>query len=303
MGSPESLRVLGDLTLTERIGRGGMGEVWLGRRESGVEVAVKTLARSAKSVLQEDRFRREARLAATISHPNVVDVLELVEEPDGAMGLVMELLRGETLQASLLDRGRLPALQAVAVAVPILRALHHVHEKGIVHRDVKPSNVFLAVDANQRVIPKIFDFGIAKLPATRATITVDGSVLGTPHYMSPEQIRGRAEVDGRSDMFSVTLVVHEMLTGVRVFERPTALASLAAVLEHVVDPEPWLEPRLWLALARGIAKRPYERYGTCAEMADALRAAVRATDEQLAESLSDLRPGSVSMPAARSQQP
>ena len=190
------------------------------------------------------------------------------------------------------ERGPLSTTHAIAVAAPILSALSHVHQKGIIHRDVKPANIFFAVEPDGHVIPKILDFGIAKLPAAGSALTMDGSVLGTPHYMSPEQIRGGEDLDGRSDMFSLAVVLYEMLTGVRVFQRDSAAASLAAVLEHEVDPDPRIEPRLWIALSRALSKRPYERYATCAELADALRNAIDASDEDFAQSLQELRPRS-----------
>jgi eukaryotic-like serine/threonine-protein kinase len=281
----------GKIRLIKRIGRGGMGDVWVARNEATqAELAVKMLQRSERSPTHDERFRREARLSATISHRNVVRVYDLVDEADGTLGLVMELLRGSTLEDTMRERVPLSALQTVAVALPILSAMHHVHQKGIVHRDMKPANVFFAVEPDGHVIPKVLDFGIAKLPAAGSALTMDGSVLGTPHYMSPEQIRGQENIDGRSDMFSFAVVLYEMLTGVRVFQRDAASASLAAVLEHEVDPDPRIEPRLWIAISRALAKRPYERYGSCAELADALRASITATDEDLAQALQELRP-------------
>ena len=156
--------------------------------------------------------------------------------------------------------------------------------------------MFFAVEPDGHVIPKILDFGIAKLPAASSPLTVDGSVLGTPHYMAPEQIRGQEDLDGRSDMFSLAVVLYEMLTGVRVFQRDSAAASLAAVLEHEVDPDPRIEPRVWVAISRALAKRPYERFATCAEFAEALRSAVDATDEDFALALQELRPRSDAIP-------
>jgi serine/threonine-protein kinase len=268
-----------------------MGDVWIARNEATqAELAVKTLLRAERTALHDERFRREARLSATISHRNVVRVYDLVDEPDGTLGLVMELLRGATLEAAMKEKGVFNALQSVAVAIPVLSAMHHVHQKGIVHRDMKPGNVFFAVEPDGHVIPKVLDFGIAKLPAAGSALTIDGSVLGTPHYMSPEQIRGQEDIDGRSDMFSFAVVLYEMLTGIRIFHRETASASLAAVLEHEVDPDPRIEPRLWIALSRALAKRPYERYANCSEFLTALRGAVEATDEDLANALQDLRP-------------
>ncbi len=292
----------GRLRLMKRIGRGGMGDVWVARNESTqAEVAVKTLVKADRSPTHDERFRREARLAATISHRNVVRIFDLVDDQeDGTLALVMELLRGGTLESCMKERGPLSTLQTVAVAVPILSALHHVHSKGIIHRDVKPANVFFAVEPDGHVIPKILDFGIAKLPSASSSLTVDGSVLGTPHYMSPEQIRGQEDIDGRSDMFSLAVCIYEMLTGVRVFQRDSAAASLAAVLEHEVDPDPRIEPRIWVALSRALAKRPYERQATCGELADALRSAIDATDDDFAQTLQELRPRSEAIPESSS---
>lgn len=280
----------GKIRLVRRIGRGGMGDVWVARNESTrAELAVKTLARVERTAIADERFRREARLAATISHRNVVRVFDLVDESDGTLGLVMELLRGSSLEDVLRERGRLGTREAVAVALPILSALNHVHELGVVHRDVKPANVFFSVEPDGHVIPKLLDFGIAKLPAASA-LTLDGSVLGTPHYMAPEQIRARDDLDGRSDLFSLAVVLYEMLTGVSPFAKETATASLAAVIEHDPDPDPAIEPRLWYVLWRALSKRPYERYATCADFADALRGAVGATEEELGQALLGIRP-------------
>lgn len=295
---PPDILLGGKIRLIQRIGRGGMGDVWIARNEATqAEVAVKTLQKSERTTVHDERFRREARLAATISHRNVVRIFDLIDEQDGTLGLVMELLRGGTLEGCMRDRGVLSSVHSVAVAVPILSALHHVHQKGIIHRDVKPANIFFAVEPDGHVIPKILDFGIAKLPAAGSALTMDGSVLGTPHYMSPEQIRGADDIDGRSDLFSLAVVLYEMLTGVRVFQRDSAAASLASVLEHEVDPDPRIEPRLWVALSRALAKRPYERYATCAEFADALRNAMDASDEDLAQSLQELRPSNNALPS------
>ncbi|MBS2014269.1 MAG: protein kinase [Deltaproteobacteria bacterium] len=282
----------GRFRLIKRIGRGGMGDVWVARNEATqAEVAIKTLVKADRNPTHDERFRREARLAATVTHRNVVRIFDLVDDQeDGTLALVMELLRGGTLEAALKQRGTLTTMQTVAVAVPILSALHHVHEKGIIHRDVKPANVFFAVEPDGHVIPKMLDFGIAKLPSASSSLTVDGSVLGTPHYMSPEQIRGADDLDGRSDMFSFAVCIYEMLTGVRIFQRDSAAASLAAVLEHEVDPDPRIEPRIWVALSRALAKRPYERQANCAELADSLRSAVDVSDEDLTMSLLELRP-------------
>jgi serine/threonine-protein kinase len=224
-----------------------------------------------------------------VSHRNIVRVFDLVEDVDGTLVLVMELLRGESLSQHLRTRGRLDTKEALAIVVPILSGLGHAHAEGIVHRDVTPANVFLAVDPDGQVVPKLIDFGIAKLPAA-ASQTLDGRVLGTPRYMAPEHIRGQS-IDGRADLFSLAVVLYEALTGTCPFDAPTASASLAAVLEVEVDPDPHIEPKVWLEIARALGKRPYERHPTAAAFADALRLATGETDASLATLLHRAPPG------------
>jgi serine/threonine protein kinase len=230
------------------------------------------------------RFRNEAKLAARLVHRNIVRVFDFIEEKDGTLVLVMELLRGESLARYLERKSTLEVREAVAIALAVLSALGHAHGAGIVHRDVTPANVFLAVDPDGQVIPKIVDFGIAKRPAA-ASLTLDGGVLGTPKYMSPEQIRSAAGVDGRSDLFSVAVILYEMLVGASPFAASTPAASLAAVLEATVDPDPRIPPRLWVELSRALSKRPYERHASAAELADAVRAASGEVEEALALAL------------------
>ncbi len=148
-----------------------------------------------------------------------------------------------------------------------------------------PANVFLAIDPDGHVIPKLLDFGIAKTPAAAPVLTIDGRVLGTPRYMAPERIRERDEIDGRTDLFSVGVVLYEMLTGVCPFAAPSPAASLAAVLEAVVDPDPRIDAPVWLELRRALSKRPYERPPTADAMANGLLAAAGETDATLIEAL------------------
>ena len=275
--------------LVRRIGAGGMGEVWAARnRTTGAEVAVKMGRGAAAPEDSALRFRHEARLAAMLSHRSIVRVFDLVEEDDGTLVLVMELLRGETLERYLRRRGPLPIPEAIAIVVPVLSALAHAHETGIVHRDVTPANVFLAIDPDGHVTPKLLDFGIAKIPAA-ARHTIDGRALGTPAYMAPERIREQGEVDGRSDLFSVGVILYEMLTGVCPFAAGSAAASLAAVLEAVVDPDPRIDPRTWLVVRRSLAKQPYERPPTATAMATDLLTATGQTEATLIEALREAR--------------
>jgi serine/threonine protein kinase len=259
-----------------------MGEVWVARNQAtGADVAVKLCRGGVATDEATLRFQHEARIGATLSHRSIVRIFDLVEASDGSLLLVMELLRGETLECYLNAHGPLPTKEAVAIALPILSALAHAHDFGVVHRDVTPANIFLAIDPDGRVIPKLVDFGIAKLPASSVR-TLDGRALGTPRYMAPEQIRGQGEVDGRSDVFSMAAVIYEMLTSICPFAASTPSASLAAVLEAVVDPDPRIEPRVWIELQRALAKRPYERHEGANELAEALRIASGVTEADLA---------------------
>src|SRR5580698_8125395 len=231
-------RVGGKYVLVRRLATGGMGEVWLAHNETTqAAVALKLLRPKTveKALEAEERFRREARLAGLLVHRSIVRIFDFLEEPDGTLVLVMELLRGETVEHWLARRRAIPEREAMAVMAGVLAALQHGHEQGIVHRDVKPSNVFLAVESDGRVIPKLLDYGIAKMPKNDSK-TMDGVVLGTPSYMSPEQIRSEGDLDGRSDLFSCATVLYEILTGTCPFAAPTPAAALAAVLQSSVDP-------------------------------------------------------------------
>jgi serine/threonine-protein kinase len=294
-------RVGGKYRLVRRIAVGGMGEVWRARNETTeAEVALKVSRRTAGDEL-DARFRTEARLGSMLSHRSIVRIFDLVEEDDGSLVLVMELLRGESLAQQMKAVGKLSTKEAVAIAVPVLSALSHAHAEGIVHRDVTPANIILAVDPDGHVTPKLIDFGIAKLPAA-GVHTLDGRALGTPRYMAPEQIRGQL-VDGRTDLFSLALVLYESITGVCPFDAASPSASLAAVLEAPVDPDPQIELGVWLELKRALGKRPYERHANAAEMAAALVAAVGETEASLAALLRRAPPSRSQLDAAEEHAP
>ena len=278
-------RLGGKYVLRRRVAIGGMGEIWVAHNDmTEAEVALKVMRGDVDERLRvEPRFRHEAKLGATLSHRNIIRVFDLIEEQDGALVLVMELLRGETLLRLLRRRKTLTTQEAAAILIPILGALRHAHEMGVVHRDVKPPNIFLAVDPDGHITPKLIDFGIAKLPG--GVHTADDRILGTPRYMSPEQIRADPRLDGRSDLFSVGVLLVEMLTGSCPFECETPSASLAAVLENRVDPDPRIDPKLWLVVQRALAKRAYERFADAAEFATAFRQAVGESDTALAAHL------------------
>jgi serine/threonine-protein kinase len=289
-------RIAGKYRLVRRLAIGGMGQVWMARNlATHGDVALKLLRRGGSDPEREEeasqRFRNEARLSVHLAHRNIVRVYDLVEDTDGTLCLVMELLRGETAFNRLGRDSTLTTPQTLAVMLPVLGALSHAHEQGIVHRDVTPSNIFLAVDPDGHVTPKLVDFGLAKpvseeaAPAVPIVHTVDGRVLGTPMYMAPERIRGERSIDARSDVFAAGVVIYELLTGQSPFAAPSPSASLAAVLERQVDPDPRIEPRVWLEIRRALSKQAYERHATARELSEALSAAAGATSGEIGVAL------------------
>jgi serine/threonine protein kinase len=205
--------------LDRALGEGGMGSVWAARhRVTGKRVAVKLLKRSSPE--HRRRFIQEARVAAAIRHVNVVEVHDILETGEGGLALVMDLLEGESLSALLERDGAIEPKRLLPLALPILAGLGAAHAVGVVHRDLKPDNIFLVRDAaTGETTVKLLDFGIAKLTematALRSTggLTQTGSVLGTPHYMAPEQVFGEKSLDHRADFWSLGIVLYECLSG------------------------------------------------------------------------------------------
>ncbi len=226
--------VIRDRYYLERlIAAGGMGSVWLARdRRVGDYVAIKLLARRLLHCAEaRGRFIREAIAAGRLRSRFVVRVHDAGETADDVPFLVMELLSGETLEERLFRERRLALLEVVRFVVQIARALTHAHRQGIVHRDLKPGNVFLHCVppfASDLAVAKVLDFGIAKFsdPPNSACISKDGTVLGTPQYMSPEQVRGLAGVDHRSDLYALGMLTYTALTGTPAFES-NSLGDLA----------------------------------------------------------------------------
>jgi serine/threonine protein kinase len=207
----------GRYRIVRLLGEGGMGAVYLASHVGlGRDVAIKFL--HAEFISREDivgRFRREAQAAAAIRHKNIIEVFDVGMSPQGEPFLVMEYLEGESLAGLLKRVGPLSLGAACAVMEPTLQALQAAHRKGIVHRDLKPDNIFLAYQEGEPPVVKIIDFGISKFtqgdPDKWRTRT--GAVMGTPAYMSPEQARGSASLDHRTDLYSMGTILFEMLTG------------------------------------------------------------------------------------------
>jgi len=263
------------------LGEGTYGAVyeaentWTGRR-----VAVKVLvAEASRDGEVTRRFFQEARAAAGVAHPNVVDVLDMGEDPrTGALFIVQSLLAGETLQAAIRRRGALPPEEAAAIVGPMLEGLDAIHRAGLVHRDVKPANVLLVEGPGGRVAPTLIDFGVAKFVASEdaAARTATGVLLGTPLYMSPEQVRAEPDVDARADVWAAGVILHELLAGKSPFHASTAGEVLRRVLEHrppsLAAPVP---AALAAVAARAMEPDRRRRFPSARAMADALTAATR----------------------------
>ncbi len=281
-------RVLGGHYLVgERIGAGAMGVVYRVRhtllhRDFAAKVLAPGLAEDPDS---RRRFLREAEGLTRITHRNVVPVRHFGEE-EGLLYLVMDLGAGETLRDLLLREKTLPVERAAAIALQVLLALDAAHWEGVVHRDLKPANILVEPPDRERGGPervRVLDFGLARVAPSGALpgplSSAPGTVAGTVAYMSPEQVRGDADVDGRSDLFSLGSVLQEMLGGRPPFEGPSTLTVAMAILDRAPPPLPEEGPRAVPAPVRAVLLRALEkdrerRFRTAGEMADALRAAM-----------------------------
>ncbi|HEY2823586.1 MAG TPA: protein kinase [Candidatus Acidoferrum sp.] len=273
---------LGPYEIQSQIGAGGMGEVYRARDSRlGREVAIKILPESfAQDAERLRRFEQESHAVAALNHPNILAIYD-VGTRDTAPYLVSELLEGESLRA-VLEKGPIPQRKAIEYAVQIANGLAAAHDKGIVHRDLKPDNLFICRDG--RV--KILDFGLAKL-STKETPGVDGAtmtqhtaagvVMGTASYMAPEQVRG-GQIDARTDMFSFGVVLYEMLSGKRAFQRDSAPEIMTAILREDI-PEfsasataTPVSPALERIVRRCLEKSPDQRFQSAKDLAFALEA-------------------------------
>ncbi len=271
-------RTLDDKYLLKRLlGEGGMGFVYLGEHQLiGRPVAVKFLHAifaSKRDVVK--RFYREARAAAAIGHKNIIDILDVGVTDEGEPYLVMEFLEGEGLSSLLARKTRLELDTACGILEPALQALGAAHEKQIVHRDLKPDNIFLALQSKGSPEVKLIDFGISKVQNTpdQTQLTQEGSTLGTPAYMSPEQAKG-APVDHRTDLYAIGIIFYELLTG----QTPFIGAQYNELLFNILTTEPRPPEEVyadfpqvaWPVIERALHKDPEERFQTADEMIQAL---------------------------------
>src|SRR5450432_186860 len=264
--------------LVRPLGRGGMGVVWVAHSlVLGVDVALKLIHSDLGGSTGATRMAREAHAAARLGHPAMVRVFDFGWTSRGDPFLVMELVQGESLGAVLRRDKRLPAIQAVQTLLPLADGLRSAHDKGIVHRDVKPDNILIARDEFGRQQPKLLDFGIAKVDQQQAPedrkLTQIGVVLGSPEYMSPEQASGREDIDHRSDVWALCVVLYESITGKMPFDRPNYNALMQAIIHDGALPTTDFsagDADLWRVIERGLQKNPENRWASMTELGEAL---------------------------------
>lgn len=262
--------------LVREIGRGGMGVVWEAQSLAlGVDVALKLIGKRGAESEAASRMAREAHAAARLAHPSLVRVFDFGWSSRGNPFLVMELVNGETLANVIAREGRIEPIRAVQMLLPVADGLRCAHEKGIVHRDIKPANVLVAADAFGRLQPKLLDFGIARLKQlpVEHRLTQAGVVMGSPAYMSPEQARGDEDVDERSDIWSLCVVLYEMISGDEPFRHTNYNALMQAILHQ--EPRSTValgagDAQLWQIIARGLAKDHAARWESMTDLGAAL---------------------------------
>ncbi|HVK69208.1 MAG TPA: protein kinase [Polyangium sp.] len=228
------MQIAGKFTLQRLIAAGSMGtvfEAWdmFVERRVAIKLMHPNYDRDPGMIA---RFRREAQTTAAIQHPNVVTIHEVGQRRDGTFYMVQELLEGESLREYLAPRGRLTEHEAMTIMVPIMGALIAAHRRGIVHRDIKPENIVLTDSTSGEVVPKLIDFGLARINTLdpKRKLTLSGVVMGTPEYMAPEQAKGDPGIDARADVWSVGAVLFELLSGRRPFDGPTHQAVLIKIV-------------------------------------------------------------------------
>jgi serine/threonine protein kinase len=270
------------------LGKGGMGVVFRGKHlGTDRPIAVKILRREfASDPTLAKRFVREAKAAAALRHPNVVDVLDYGVDPDGTAFQVLELLDGESLREHLERKSKISIELTLALLFPVVHALAMAHARGVIHRDLKPDNVFLARNVHGRIVPKLLDFGIAKVMpkdggAAATLSTRVGAVMGTPAYMSPEQARGTPDVGTATDVWAIGVILFECLAGRTPFQAETASMLMARIMMEqapsLASIAPDVPEAVALAIDRALAPKSDQRWPSMDAFATALREAATAS--------------------------
>lgn len=269
----------GKYRIESKVGEGGMGKIYLARHITlGKRYAVKMLNPEFSNNQEAiERFRREAVTAGELEHPNIINVTDIDYSPQGQAYIVMEFLDGRELRADMQKSPIFPLQRALRILYQVARALDAAHSKGIIHRDLKPENIFLIDRQDQKDIVKILDFGISKIKGAGAShLTQTGMVIGTPHYMAPEQARGDKNLDYKVDIYAMGCIAYEMLTGKLPYtgDSPTAIL-MKVLIEPAPPPEsinPSLPPGVCSAIKKAMAKNPEERFNSCFEFVEAIKA-------------------------------
>jgi serine/threonine protein kinase len=268
--------------LVRPLGQGGMGSVWIADHLAlRTQVVVKFMAAElASNPANAERFSREASAASQVKSQHVVQMLDHGVTSDGHPFIVMELLEGHDLAHHIKHRGALPPPEVILVVSHVSKALARAHERGIVHRDIKPENIFLCDAGGGEMFVKLLDFGIAKAQLDSGmSTTKTGAVMGTPFYMSPEQLMGAKHIDHRTDLWSLGVVAYEALTGARPFEGGT-VGALAVDIHSSPVPKPSarnpsLGPLVDDWFAKACARDPQARFGSARELAAGFEAALK----------------------------
>jgi serine/threonine-protein kinase len=274
---PAGTLVAAKYRIGEPIGRGAYSTVYAASQEPmGRAVALKVAGGSTDDPTVRARFTREARFLAAIDHPNVVRVYELGWLESGPAAIAMERLNGETLQTRLEQVGPMEEGAAVAILRPVLDALTEVHARSFVHRDLKPANVMLT-GPRHAPVPKVLDFGIGKDLADGEQLTAAGKFVGTPAYLAPEQMKPKTPVDARADLYTIGVLLFQMLTGRLPFIGPGARVIFAVISEpapRLSTLRPDVGPAIDALVAKSLHKDPSQRFQTAEEMRAALLAAL-----------------------------
>lgn len=267
----------GKFRIERVLGEGGMGVVVAATHLDLDQLcAIKFLLPHALEHPQiVERFLREGRAASRVTSLHVARVIDVGRMKDGTPFMIMEYLDGEDLEHALVRRGPLPIGDAVGYILEACEAMAEAHVSGIVHRDLKPANLFLAKQKNRRVIVKVLDFGISKLTdGTTTNLTKTSTAMGTPYYMSPEQLMNAKSVDARSDIWSIGIILYELLSGVRPFEADSMPEIVAKILGNqplrLNNLRPDIPLELEAVIFKCFASKPEDRYASVAELAEAL---------------------------------
>jgi serine/threonine-protein kinase len=263
----------GKYELGDKIGQGGMGAVYAARNVvTNRRVAIKIVPNPSEEL--RARFLREARAASALAHPNVVQVFDVGSNPD-QIYMVMELLEGESLASLIRRKSPLDPQVCIDVASCVLDALDYAHRQGIVHRDIKPENIYLAHSpVSLDPVPKLLDFGIARYSHDSESLglTQSGTIMGTPYYMSPEQLQAKEGVDGRSDLYALGVILYECMSGHRPYDGDTYATVVLAVMQSTpTDIGTFAPAPLAAAIRRSMQREPEDRFSTAAEMKAALQ--------------------------------